>query len=81
MFIEYSITTLGISFAWLQSLYNISNKERMLRREVDSPRIQPSAINAFDVIKSEHDTNKGKGGLHNLTVSNAQQSLGISDDR
>ena len=63
IFIEYSITTLGISVAWLQSLYTISKKEMMLRREVESPRIQPSATNAFDVTKFEEDTNKGKGRL------------------
>ena len=48
---------------------------------MDSPTTQPSTINAFDVSKFEHDTNKGKGGLHNSTVSNAQQSLGMSDDK
>ena len=68
-FIECSITTLGVLVSWAQSLYTRSNKEMMLRREVVGPRIQPNAINALDVIKSEHDTNNGKGGLHDLTVS------------
>ena len=47
----------------------------MFRREVETPRIQPIATNAFDVIKSEDDTDKGKGGLHNSTVSNADKVL------
>ena len=52
-----------------------------LRVEVDSPMNHPNTINTFDCINFEHDTIKGKGGLQNLTVLNAQQSLGISDDK
>ena len=53
----------------MQSLYTDKDKEEMLKRDVANPKIQPNAINAFDVIKSEHDTNKGKGGLQNFTGS------------
>ena len=56
-------------------------RQKMLRKSVDKPINQPNTINVVDVIKLEHDTRKGKGGLHNSTYSNAQQSLGMSDDK
>ena len=40
----------------------------MLRKSVDKPINQPNTINIVDVIKLEHDTRKGKGGLHNSTL-------------
>ena len=56
-------------------------RQKRLRRSVDKPINQPNTINVVDVIKLEQDTRKGKGGLHNYTASNAQQSLGMSDDK
>ena len=56
-------------------------RQRRLRTEVDSPISQTITIKTLDVIKLEHDTNKGRGGLQKSTVSNAQQSLGMSDDK
>ena len=64
----------------MKSLHTNKDKQKRLRREVDNPMSQPKTINAFDVIKFEHDTYIGKGGLHNLIISNVQQSLGMSDD-
>ena len=65
----------------MKSLHIKTDKQHRLRIEVDNPMIQLNTINAFDVIKFEHDTNKGNGGLHNLALLNTQQSLGISDDK
>ena len=65
----------------MKSLHTNKDKQKRLRIEVDNPMSQLNTINAFDVIKFEHDTNKGNGGLHNLTLLNTQQSRGISDDK
>ena len=77
---ENSIMLLGVSVARLQNLYPSKVRAKRLRSDVDNPIIQPNAINVVDVIKFEQDTCKGNGGLQNVTVSNAQQSLGMSDD-
>ena len=64
----------------MKSLYASNNKQKRLRREVDSPRSHPNTITALDVIKFEHVTNKGKGGLQKFALK-AQQYLGMSDDK
>ena len=56
-------------------------RQKRLRKNVDNPMSQPTTVCTVDAIMLEHGTTKGKGGLQIGAVSNAQQSLGMSDDK